>query len=334
MPSLLPAATLHAMLDGFERLGFDRKRLEDSLGPALAPSRLAGATVEVQSFGALWAAAERQRRDPALPTALGLSIPYGAFGLPDYLAGSRGTVGGGFESLAAHLRLVASGFTLELDRVDGMRWVRLQALERQGPPYRASEMTVAILVARFRAGTDGGFRPAFVCLRDAMPKAGAVHEPLLGVPVRYASPMAAVVVPEAMWRLRLRGADDYLQALLTETADQLGVSAQELPTLTVAIRARLRDELANGRCDAAHMAKLLGLSERTMQRALSREACTFSGLVDDFRRDEALRLVGDPDVPLVEVASRLGYGEQTSLTRAFRRWTGQTPRQSRRAGRA
>lgn len=329
MSPLLPAATLNAMLDGFARLGLDRRQLVAALGAPFSATRAPGVMVDGRLFGLLWAAAGRQRDDPALATALGLAIPYGAFGIADYLVGSSHTLGGGLESLAQHQKLVASGFTLELDRADGMCWVRLCSQEVQEPPYRASEMTVAILVARFREGTDGRFEPAFVCLRDDMPRAGAIHERLLGVPVRYAAPAAAVVFPDSQWSLRLRGEDRYLKELLAQTADQLGVSPEDTRTVSVAVRARLRAALADGRCDAPHMARLLGMSVRTMQRALREERCAFTSLVDEFRRAEALRLASDPGIALVTIASRLGYDEQTSLSRAFRRWTGQSPRQWR-----
>jgi AraC-like DNA-binding protein len=59
---------------------------------------------------------------------------------------------------------------------------------------------------------------------------------------------------------------------------------------------------------------------------------SFTGVVDDFRREEAARLLRQPGLPLVEVASRLGHAEQTSFTRAFRRWTGSTPGVWRDAG--
>ena len=81
------------------------------------------------------------------------------------------------------------------------------------------------------------------------------------------------------------------------------------------------------------MAVLLGVSERTLQRRLTELGRSFSDVVEDFRREEAARLLATPGLHLVEVAGRLGYAEQTSFTRAFRRWTGTTPG-AWRAGRA
>jgi AraC-like DNA-binding protein len=70
---------------------------------------------------------------------------------------------------------------------------------------------------------------------------------------------------------------------------------------------------------------LLGVSERTLQPRLGEQGRRFSEVVEDFRREEAARQLNTPGVHLVEIASRLGYAEQTSSTRAFRRWAGTTP---------
>ena len=55
-------------------------------------------------------------------------------------------MGGGFESLALHLRLVAGGIQLEIDAADGLRWVRLHTPEGEDRPFVATELTVALFV--------------------------------------------------------------------------------------------------------------------------------------------------------------------------------------------
>jgi AraC-like DNA-binding protein len=113
----------------------------------------------------------------------------------------------------------------------------------------------------------------------------------------------------------------------------------ELPAsaieFTVAVLVRRLRYMSDGRFQPARMAALLGVSERTLQRRLSDVGRTFSDVVEDFRREESALLLCDPTLHLVDVASRLGYAEQTSITRAFRRWTGSTPgawRDARKGG--
>jgi AraC-like DNA-binding protein len=330
MPRLVSTFTVHAMLEGLVALGLDRARLNQALGEHADVAPTPGATVGADVLAALWAEAVKQRTDPALATALGLAIPFGAFGFTDYLAGSSRTVGGGFESLAQHLKLVAGGISLELETVDGVHWVNLRTPEDESPPYIATEMTVAVFTERFRLGTDGKFQPAFVCLRCDERQGGSPQARLLGIPVRHASPVAALAIPESMWALRLRRADAYLQGMLERSVSQLGLAGDSAEELETAIRARLRDALADHGVAPQRMARLLGMSKRTLQRRLARSNRTFRDVVEAFRKEEACRLLGGA-LPIIEIAERLGYSEQTSFNRAFRRWTGRTPGQWRKA---
>jgi AraC-like DNA-binding protein len=134
-----------------------------------------------------------------------------------------------------------------------------------------------------------------------------------------------MIIDPDSWRMPVRSADTFLHATLEAMTGQLHLTRPDGSPLERALRARLRDALAQGSADAQRLALLLGVSERTLQRRLGELGRRFSEVVEDFRREEAARLLNTPGVHLVEIASRLGYAEQTSFTRAFRRWTGTTP---------
>ena len=68
------------------------------------------------------------------------------------------------------------------------------------------------------------------------------------------------------------------------------------------------------------------MSARTLQRRLAAFDRTFAGLVDEVRYARACDLLRDPGVSLAEVAFLLGFAEQSSFSRSFKRWSGKTPR--------
>ncbi len=69
---------------------------------------------------------------------------------------------------------------------------------------------------------------------------------------------------------------------------------------------------------AAHV----NMSTRTLQRRLS-----FEEIVDDVRRTEAIRRILAGADTAAEITFMLGYSDQAHFYRAFRRWTGLTPRE-------
>ncbi len=65
---------------------------------------------------------------------------------------------------------------------------------------------------------------------------------------------------------------------------------------------------------------------RGLQRRLAADGLTYSQLLEEARRNAALRLVEERQLTFAEVASALGYSDPAHFTRAFARWTGTTPR--------
>jgi AraC-like DNA-binding protein len=131
-------------------------------------------------------------------------------------------------------------------------------------------------------------------------------------------------IPVAAWRAPMRRADPALQETLRQLARRLDLGG-EADDLEVALRARLRTLLPEGKADAASVARTLGLSERTMSRRLREIGKSWRGVLDDFREAEAERLLASGRAGLSDVAFRLGFSDQTAWNRAFRRWKGMSP---------
>jgi AraC-like DNA-binding protein len=77
------------------------------------------------------------------------------------------------------------------------------------------------------------------------------------------------------------------------------------------------------------VAKAAGMSVRSLQRQLAEEGLTYSRLVEQVRYDQAVTLLKRPDLKLIEIAADLGYTDSANFTRAFKRWTGVSPREFR-----
>jgi AraC-like DNA-binding protein len=88
----------------------------------------------------------------------------------------------------------------------------------------------------------------------------------------------------------------------------------------------LKTLLPYGEVSIDHVAALLGMSTRTLQRRLRDWGFSFEEVLDDLRRVEAVRRISRGHDTMMEIAFMLGYSDQAHFTRAFRRWTGLAPR--------
>jgi AraC-like DNA-binding protein len=152
----------------------------------------------------------------------------------------------------------------------------------------------------------------------------------LGCSIEFGADADEIVFATSAASLPSVGADIYLNRLLLSYADE--AVGKPRPHRSD-VRSRAEDLiiqlLPHGRANADVVAGRLGMSRRTLARALSAEGVTFSELVDSLRTSLAKRYLSEQELPVSQVAWLLGYREASSFTKAFIRWTGSTPRRFR-----
>jgi AraC-like DNA-binding protein len=95
--------------------------------------------------------------------------------------------------------------------------------------------------------------------------------------------------------------------------------------LTEDLRRVLRIELLRDNCSAGSIARLFSMHRRTLHRHLHMEGQAFRRVADEVRFEIACELLLNTGMALSQVAAALKYSELSAFTRAFRRWSGQTP---------
>ncbi len=128
-----------------------------------------------------------------------------------------------------------------------------------------------------------------------------------------------------------------LDPMLVAAAEQLASAAlAKAPRdgrLAATVAAKIESALP-GEIGAEAIASALKMSGRTLQRRLEEEGVRFSDIVDEVRERTAKRLLADPELPLAEIAHRVGFSDLATFSRAFKRWTGLPPGTWRRMRRA
>lgn len=95
------------------------------------------------------------------------------------------------------------------------------------------------------------------------------------------------------------------------------------------VRAAIVEALPNGVPTQAVVARTLNMSARSLQRRLAAEDSSFTQLQERVRRDVAEQYLREGTRSVGEIAYVLGFSEHTNFTRAFKRWTGLSPKQFR-----
>ena len=117
--------------------------------------------------------------------------------------------------------------------------------------------------------------------------------------------------------------------VLIDHADLLLERLPRGPDLVERTRRAIGGRLRGGDPSLESVARELGMSERSLQRHLRELGYTYNALADEVREATARLYLEQPDLALAEVGYLLGFADQSTFHRAFKRWTGCTPRQAR-----
>lgn len=196
------------------------------------------------------------------------------------------------------------------------------------------EFWLMALVRICRALTDARLAPKRIKLKHDRRETPPDVRSQLGCDIEFSADRDEVLFPSQIGALPLVGADLHLNKMLLHYADE---ALTNRPSRRASIRSRVEDQIAqllpHGQVNAAEVAHRLGMSRRTLARALSSEGVGFLNVLEAFRNALARRYLMEEELPISEIAWLLGYSEVSSFTHAFVRWAGVTPKTYRSSNR-
>jgi AraC-like DNA-binding protein len=132
--------------------------------------------------------------------------------------------------------------------------------------------------------------------------------------------------------LPLMHADSHLNDLLLKYCEAaLADRRGDMSQLRTRVENAISSVLPHGKARVEDVARSLGMSKRTLARRLSDEGLNFTEILQQLRRDLAVRYLDDRRLHVSKIAWLLGFHEVSAFTHAFKRWTGKTPREIRTA---
>src|SRR5262245_45264492 len=127
--------------------------------------------------------------------------------------------------------------------------------------------------------------------------------------------------------------DSHLNDLLLKYCEAaLADRRGDMSQLRTRVENAISSVLPHGKARVEDVARSLGMSKRTLARRLSDEGLNFTEILQQLRRDLAVRYLDDRRLHVSKIAWLLGFHEVSAFTHAFKRWTGKTAREMRTAG--
>ncbi len=184
---------------------------------------------------------------------------------------------------------------------------------------------IALAIGRnvMRGLCGAAWAPSEVTLARRRPAAPGRYERFFGAPVRFDAERSALVFPERWLDTPIPSADAALRRVLQEQVDLL--EAEEVGVADQ-VRRLLRTALLTHAGSIDDLAGLLGMRRRTLSRRLETEGTSFRQLCDEIQFEIARQLLEHTQMTITEIGLTLKYSETSAFSRAFKQWSGVSPR--------
>jgi AraC-like DNA-binding protein len=273
----------------------------------------------------LWRLAVEASGDEALGLAVASQVTHTTFHALGFSLIASRTLTEAFERTVRYFRIVTDVSEIEFRPADD-RYVfsiRPAGAGDRLPAPEAIDAFISLFVRFCRSLAGRDFTPLEVRLVRAQPEKPDAFAAVLRCPLRFAAPANEIHLPRAAMDMPLETADADL-ARHNEAILERQLADQD-SSVKNKVRALMTEQLPQGEPSAELLARRLNLSLRSLQRKLAAEGTSYEELLSDTRCALALGYIRDPHYSISEVAYLLGFSDTGSFTRAFRRWTGQTP---------
>ncbi len=196
--------------------------------------------------------------------------------------------------------------------------------EKQYSPAR-EDAAIAWIMSVLKVNFQRPLSPVSLTFTHARPEgcAGRYYE-LFKCPIHFDAPLAGI-------DLTLDDADKILpsgnkdMAEFNDQAMTKYLQTKNSDPLVLRVTKIIVEHLPSGDATIDKAASELFISKRKLQRLLNEEGTSFITILNQTREEIAKQYVRNKDMNLTEIAFLLGFSEQSTFSRSFKRWTGKSP---------
>lgn len=323
------ASWVRGVVERLRSAGLDVHALFDEAQLDMAALDNPDTRYATEKISLLWELAVLRSGNPAIGLAVPDILQPAGFDVVAYAMMTCKNLLAGLACLVRYQRIVSDAVTISLHQeADGV-WVAIELAGGTRPmPRQRIEFVLATLLAFFRWTTGHRTQPLAVEFAHPAPADMQAYLDVFQCPVRFNAPAHRLLLSHADLALPLQASNPIMAELHERYAGERLAKLDSART-SGRIRELIIGRLPKGDPMRADIASALCMSERTLQRRLREEGTSFHEIVDDTRRELAQRYLGQHHVALSQAAFLLGFTDQSTFSRACKRWFDLTPSQYR-----
>ena len=326
----IAAGNVRALIDLAVAKGASRKTLTDQ--SEIDPAKLQDQDnrVPFAKYVALMRAGKELCQDPALALHFGEAFDFQDISIAGLIGIASETMAEAFAQLSRYARLAVEVDCSGTDRfilkhIAGQLWI-IDTRRNANDFPELTESTFARMVCSFRRAFGEPHFLKAVHVTHPAPAYRAEYDRVLRLPVVFESNKNALLADDALLTWRNPKASRYVFGILSAHAEELLKNLERSKSTRGCVESLLMPILHTGDANMVTIASKLGLNRQALFRKLKAEGVTFKKVLDELRHMMALHYLRGRKVSVNETAYLVGFSDPTAFSRAFKRWTGHSPR--------
>ncbi len=330
-PLTVAAGLVRGLIDFACSKGASRTELIARSGIAPADLEDQDNRIAFEKYIALMRAGQELANDPALSLHYGETTDLSQVSIVGLISAASETMAHAFTQVNRYSRLAmeiegpANRFWVVHDQ-DG-RWV----VDRRENPNEFPELTESTFARTICGPRLYGVTQLARAIQvtHKAPSYRAEYERIFRVPVTFEAARNAILIDEKWLNHRLQNQPRYVFGVLCNHATKLLKQLEGATSMRGKVENLLLPVLHTGDTGIEAIAENLGVSRRTLSRRLQAEGTTFEKVLDALRHRMALEYLRARKVSVSQTAYLVGFSDPAAFSRAFKRWTGASPKSMR-----
>ncbi len=276
------------------------------------------------TVAALWNKAEELIADPCYGLSAAKIWRPSDLGALGYAWLASSSLRTSLNRLSRYARIATDLLELNLSEQDERFILEFNFIDNKTPLIAQIDGSMAIVMEMCRINYVAPLDPISISVTHAEANCQSQYYAYYRCPIQFNQAVNSISLALDAIDITLPSSNPYLAQLHDQIMLKY-ISLLDKEDIIDRIKKIIARLLPSGEISDQKVAAVLHLSSRSLQRRLNKNGTTFKQLLREVRQDLAGEYLLKKDFSLAEIAFQLGFSEQSSFTRAFKQWTGQTP---------
>ncbi len=268
-----------------------------------------------------WQAAEQISQDAYIGLHVGMQMPVFRGQVIEYLFLSSDTFGEGLARTIKYQAVLSNAFSLSLTQKDGI--AKLTGFDH--PVRHYQDCAISLLTQFFKYKKKKKFQVQRIELPYPLELHAEEYEAVWHCPVQLGCHEGAIYFNADLLNLASPAAEPELLKIHENMAEQQLEILEKHQLITDIENILASGILESGQFDQEQIAARLGKNPRTLRADLQMIQTSYEKILAQYREKLSRKLLANTQESLDQIVYLTGFSEPSAFSRAFKRWTGETP---------